>query len=74
MIGEVLVLDSCHVKGTRVAYVQFADEDIAFRAIVDAPSMVLSGKQPTIKATKPKGGRSLSTEEKDELTAGPLTG
>jgi hypothetical protein len=74
VVGDILVLDSRHVRGTRIAYVQFADEEIAFRAIVDAPSMVLSGKQPTIKATKPKGGRSLTVLEKDELTALDLNG
>jgi hypothetical protein len=61
-----VLIDSKFRAGTRVAFVIFADENMALHAIMEAPFMTMSGIHPTIKPTQPKQHRSLSSMEADE--------
>ncbi len=65
-VGDIVVLNSRYTD-SRIAYLQFADENTAFRAILDAPTMTINGVVIQIKATQPKKGRTLKAQEADEI-------
>jgi hypothetical protein len=64
--AKPVIIDSKFRTGTRVAFVVFADEDMALTAILEAPFMLMSGTTPTIKPSQPKNNRPLSRVESDE--------
>ena len=75
---EFTLIDSKFKPGTKVAFVTFSTEKMAFDAIMDAPFMKMSGQSPQIKPTQPKNNRSITRLEKEEQVAmqerGPTDG
>jgi hypothetical protein len=63
---EPTVIRSKHTSGTSVAFVRFVEEEQAFNAIMDAPSMRMGGRTLVIKPTQPKAQRPLSKIVADE--------
>jgi RNA recognition motif-containing protein len=63
---EPTVIASKFKPGTSIAFVKFETEEQAFNAIMDAPTMRLSGRTMVIKPTQPKAQRPLSKVAADE--------